>query len=122
MRCAQLGKCFAAVMRNPQRIHFWRVRGVRILGVHINRHVIKGALAQLHLLVDSLPCGAGVVGAKNAAVFCLNDGIDNVRFACRDGHADASQNSLRQTGIARDIGPVGASVSGLVDAAARATA
>src|SRR6516225_9341914 len=28
MRCAQFGECFAAIMRNPQRIHLWRVHGV----------------------------------------------------------------------------------------------
>ena len=79
-------------------------------------------MPQLHLLIDALPRRARVIRAKHAAFFCLNNRIHNVRFAGGDAQADASQNSLRQTRIARNICPVRAAVGGLVNAAARTAA
>ena len=75
-------------------------------------------MAQLHFIVDTFPRGTGVLRAEHAALFCLNDCVNNIRFARRDGQADASENSLRQPRVASDIGPVRTSVSRLVNAAA----
>ena len=95
VRRFQLRERFPAVMRYPQRIHFGRVNGVGIFRIRVNRHVIERALPQFHFFVNPFPSGAGIIRAEHAAVFCLNDGINNLGFAGRDGQANASQNPTR---------------------------
>ena len=74
---------------------FSDVDGVFGLRVGVDARVVKGALADVAVLVDQLPGGAGVVGDEQAAVFGFDHGVDAVGIGAGDRHADLADDALR---------------------------
>ena len=96
--------------------------GVLHLGIGIHPRVVERPLTEIAALVHLLPVRPRVVRHEEAAVLRLDLGIQARRVRAGDREPDLAEHALRQTGIARDFGPVIAAVSRLEDAAARAAA
>src|SRR5262245_9650468 len=114
-------KILAAVFGMPQAdvddIDF-----VGVLWTGVDARVIPGPLPQLASFVDLGPRRAGVIGAKDAAVLCFDDGPDAIGVRGRYGDADDADRALRQSLVARDLLPCVAAVDALPEAGAIAAA
>src|SRR5439155_4460029 len=93
---------------------------VGVLGVHGEGAVVPGALAEAVVAVDELPVVAAVVGAEQAALLRLDQGVDAAAVRRGDGDADLAPGPLRQA--AGQLLPGVAAVARDVQAAAGAAA
>ena len=94
MRRAQWSERFARIDRTvSSRVQ--DVNDVRIFGVGEDVGVVPCALAVLTVTVRELPFLAPIVGAEQAALLSLNQGVHAARVR-RRGHADASESAFGQ--------------------------
>ena len=114
---ADLRQRLAAVGRAEQR-RVLHVDDVLVAGVAEHVRVVERALPNRARRVDHLPRRAGIVRHQQAAVLVLDQRIDAIRVGLGVGHANAADHAGRHAGVARDVGPGLAAVSGLVEAAA----
>src|SRR5262245_23803111 len=84
--------------------------------------VVESALAKIAALVHFLPRRARVVGHEESTVLGFDLRVETLRVGAGDGEADLAECPPRQSGIARDFGPVIAAVSRPENAAAGAAA
>ena len=79
---------------------------VRVLGVGVDAGVVEGPLAELSLVVRQGPRLAAVVGAEDAPILVLHDGVHPVLIHRGHGHADLpDQSLLREPRVAGDLCP-----------------
>src|SRR5438132_6896224 len=93
---------------------------VRVHGIDGDDGEVPRPYLQIAVRVDKLPFAPTVVGAVQAALLRLNEGV-NAFALSGDVQADASPDSSRQA-VVLELLPDGAAVGGLVEAAARPAA
>ena len=96
MRRVQAIKRFSAVNGAIQP-GICRVNRVGILGVGPNMREIPRALPETVIVINQGPVLPAIVAAIQAALFCFDQRIDNIRIAARDGNADAAKRAFRKT-------------------------
>ena len=86
-------------------------------GIDSDHAEVPAASPDAMLVVAALPCGAGIVGAIQAAILGIDDRVHAIVFAAGDSDADAAQTFTRQA--AGELRPVIAAVGGFIKTAAR---
>ena len=95
------------------------VHDVGVLRIGDDFHVVPRPRLDQAVIVEQAPAAAGIVGAVEAPLVGLHDGVDAIGVGRRHGDADLA-HELRQP--LRQPGPAVAAVGGLPDAAAGAAA
>src|SRR5438132_4662334 len=111
VRDRELEEGLAAVVTAPGRDvqHPYRL-GIGRMRVDVV--VVPGTLPQVTVLARALPGLAEVVRAEHGAVLGFDDRVHAARFRRGRGHADLSQQTLRESVVPADLGPGVAAVGG----------
>ena len=109
-----INRLVAALVKYPERL------GVLGIGIHVL--VVPGTLAQVLFVRESLPGGAGIIGAEDSAVFGLDECPEAILSCARNSHTDLSQHASGQSFVVGDIGPGLPAVGRLVKTTALAAA
>ena len=107
---AAVGRLEHRNLRKPHHVGVGRVDG--------QRRVVPGSLADPPRGADPGPLLAGVVGAEEAALLCLDQGVDALRLALRHPHADPSPDPFGKA-LALELLPGVTAVAGDVETTSR---
>src|SRR5262249_36817087 len=94
----------AAVARAPE-LDVDDVDGVLVLRVGVAARVVPGALAQVAVLADARPGGAGIVAAHEPAVLGLDHRVDALLVGGRHRDADDAERRRGHALVLAEVGP-----------------